>query len=200
MIDNIFGNKTNILVLRFMVRFSNQFFSADEIAKETGAGRRNAYDSLKFLVYENILTRKVSLGKILYRFISESRINESISQFFEEEKKKLFLKNISFYKLLSELESKITFIAASNITDILLFGSVAKGRDTASSDIDLCVLLARDDESMRKKIREISFDKKFKNEIHIHIFTTKDFLQASEKRNPLVWNIIRDGLSLKIGK
>ena len=72
MLDNILGNKTNLLVLRFLIKFKNEFFSADVIAKETGAGLRNVYDSLKMLSYDNIVSKRFSSGKIyLYSLVQQ---------------------------------------------------------------------------------------------------------------------------------
>jgi uncharacterized protein len=198
MIDNVLGNKTNILVLRFLIRFDNQFFLANEISKVTDAGLRNIYDSLSTLTYENILTKKKTNGKTYYSFLVNSYLNECLKKFFEEEKKRFFLRNIKHYKIISDLESKIVKITNSNLVDIILYGSIAKGRDTINSDIDICLLLKEKDDIMKQKLLNLSLEKKFKQEIQIHIFTSKEFLES--KNNPLIQNIIRDGISLKIGK
>jgi len=200
MIDNILGNKTNILVLRFLTKFNGQFFSADEIAKETGTGLRNTYDSLKMLSYDNIISKKFSHGKTYYKYVVDSAVKNFIFQIFEEERKKIFLQNLSFYKLISEIEMNIVQIAGSSLVDIILYGSIAKGRDTLSSDLDLCVIINKDDEKIKKEISQLAFENKFKKEIQIQVFTSQEFLSAEKSGNPLIENIIRDGLSLKIGK
>ncbi len=200
MIDNLLGNKTNLLILRFMTKFENQFFPIEEITKETGAGLRNVYDSLRILCNENILNTKVTLGKTYYRFIVDSKVKELILLLFEEEKKRLFLKSLHIYKTLSEIESKIIKLVGVNLIDIFLFGSIAKGRDTINSDIDICILVKKKDPLLSNRIQSIQFDKKFKQEIQIHVFVSKDFIDAERNKNPLIGNILRDGLSLKIGK
>ncbi len=200
MIDNIFGNKTNVLVLRFLAKFNNQFFTKEEIAKEIGAGPRNVYDSLQALSYEKILTKKYTTGKLFYKFVVDSKVKELIYSLFQEERERLPLKTTKFYKLISEIESKIIKIVGSNLVDIFLFGSVAKGRDTETSDIDLCVLLDKHNSKVEKKITTMSFDKKFSREVQMHIFTASELLEGQKNKNPLVMNILRDGLSLKIGK
>lgn len=198
MIDNLLGNKTNTLILRFLTKFDNQFFSIEEIAKETGAGLRNVYDSLRILSHESILMKRVTSGKVHYKFVVDSKVKDLIYQLFGEEKKRLFLKTNQMYKVISEIESKIIKIAGSNLIDIFLFGSVAKGRDTIGSDIDLCVLIKKKDPKVKEKIKAISLDKK--NNLQMHIFTSEEFISADKNGNPLVKNILRDGLSLKIGK
>lgn len=200
MIDNILGNRTNILVLRFLIRFKDQFFPIEEIAKETGAGLRNIHDSLRTLTGENLLKIKSTLGRNYYKFQIDTKINELIALLFDEENKRLYFNSINIYKILSEIEAKINNIVGTNLIDIFLFGSVAKGRDTVNSDIDLCVLVERKDQSLLTKLRSLQFDNKFKNEIQIHTFTNKEFIDANKNENPLVKNILRDGLSLKIGK
>ncbi len=198
MIDNILGNKTNVLTLRFLTKFKNQFFSAEEISKETGCGLRNIYDSLKVLLYSNIVAKKLTRGKIYCKFTVDSAIKESIFQIFEEERKLIFLQNLFFYKLLSEIEAKIIKIAGLKIVDIILYGSVAKGRDTSNSDIDICVIINEEDEELKRKITQSIFETHFKKEVQFQVFTAKEFVSAA--KNPLIENILRDGVSLKIGK
>lgn len=197
MIDNILGNRTNILVLRFLTRFKDQFFSADEIAKETSAGLKNVYDTLKMLSYEGLISEKKLKGKIYYKYIVDSSTKESIFRIFEEERRKVFLHNNSFYKIISELESNIVKIAGSDLVDIILYGSLAKGSETINSDIDLCVLIQEDDPGLKKKIIGLSFENKFDRDLQIQVFSSKEFLSAN--KNPLVQNIMREGLSLKMG-
>jgi len=201
MIDNIFSNKTNILILRFLSRFDNQFFLPEEIAKETGAGLRNVHDALRILSYGQILTkdRKPS-GKVHYKFVIDSHVKELIHQLFTEERKRMLLKNFKFYKIISEIESKIVKISGSGLIEIILFGSVAKGRDTFDSDIDLCVLMSKKDDNVDRKIKRVALDSKFPNDIQIHTFTLDDFITGRKNKNPLVENIFRDGIFLRIGK
>lgn len=198
MIESVLGNKTNILVLRFLIKFKNQFFAADEISKELGVGLRNTYDSLNMLSYGGILSKRFSQGKIYYKFLVGSSIQEFISLLFEEEHKRISLQNTSYYKIISEIESKIIKIAGSDLVDIILYGSVAKGRDTLASDIDICVLLNKGNEKIKREIANLAFETKYKKEIQIHVFTSKEFISAD--KNPLVKEIIRDGMSLKVGK
>lgn len=200
MLDTLLGNKTNILVLRFLTRFENQFFPIDEIARETGAGLRNVYDALRILAHEQVVKTKVTGGRIYYKFDVDSKVKQLIFNLFEEERSRLLLKTNHIYKILSEIESRIIKGVGSNLIDIFLFGSIAKGRDTVNSDIDICVLVKKKDPFQLNKIRIIQFDNKFKHQIEIHVFTSKEFIDGSKNENSLIKNIIRDGISLRIGK
>ena len=197
MLDNLLGNKTNILVLRFLTKFQNQFFPIEEIANEVGAGLRNVYDSLRILANENFLKTKVSKGRVYYRFDVDSNVKKLIFNLFEEERQRLFFKANATYKILSEIELRIIKSAGSNLIDVFLFGSIAKGRDTINSDIDLCILVKEKDSRLLDKIRTIQFDKKFKRDMQIHVFTSKEFIEGDKNGNPLIKDILRDGLSLK---
>lgn len=201
MIDNILGNRTNILVLRFLSKFDNQFFLPEEIAGETGAGLRNIHGSLRTLSYERILTKeKKNSGKVYYKFVIDSLTKELIYRMFDEEKKRLSLRNIKLYKVISEVESRITKIIGLNLVDVILFGSVAKGRDTVNSDLDFCILLAKKDNKTEQKVKKLALDNKFPNEIQIHTLTLDEFMAGYKNKNPLIGNIVRDGISLKMGK
>lgn len=199
MIDNILGNKTNLLVLRFLVRFQNEFFPAEEIAEATGAGLKNVYDSLKILAYDDMVVIRTTGGRSLYKFNADSSVKDLVSRLFEEEKKRLFFRNASRYKTLSEIELRIVKSLGHNLIDILLFGSVAKGRDTQGSDIDLCIIVATHDKRTEDTIRRILLEKKL-HAVQAHIFSSEEFLDAHKKGNALAQNIMRDGLSLKIGR
>ena len=137
MLDNLLGNKTNILILRFLARFDKQFFSIDEIVKETGAGLRNVKDSLRILFYEHILVKRNVGSKIHYKFIVDSRFKDLISNLFYEEKQRITLNSNQNYKLISEIESKINKIVGANLINIFIFGRTAKRTDTLISDIDI---------------------------------------------------------------
>jgi len=200
MLDNLFSNKTNIIILRFLSKFDNQFFTREEISKETGAGLRNTYDSLRILQYEKIISRKSLGGRTSYRFVVDSKVKELIYQIFQEEQERLVLRNLKLFKLISEIELKIIKVAGPNLSDIFLFGSTAKGRDTTGSDVDICVLLGKTSARIEQKIKRIALEKDFSREIQIHVFTLKDFLDAKSKKNKLVMDILRDGISLRIGK
>ena len=199
MIDNIFGYKTNLLILRFLTKFDNQFFTPDEIAKEIWAGLRNVKDSLRTLTYEKILEKKISLNRAHYKFAIKSPLTGLIYNLFEEERRRVALRTSKIYKILSEIESKVIKTLGLNLVDIILFGSISKGRDTVNSDIDLCVLVEQHNQLDEKKLRALSFENKFSNEIQFHIFTLDDFIRGKEN-NPLIKNILRDGISLKIGE
>jgi predicted nucleotidyltransferase len=200
MIDNIFGSKTNILVLRFLSRFKNQFFTPDEVSKATLAGKRNVYDSINQLFFEEILTKKIAAGKTYYSFMANTKANEFISGIFNEENKKRFIRSIANYKLISEAEAKLIKSGGSEIIDIMLFGSAAKGTDTEKSDIDLCVIIKKDDEKLKKKLEMIGIENNFKKEVQVHVFTENQFNSAVKSKNSLVMNILREGMSLKGGK
>ena len=103
MIDNIFGNKTNVLVLRFLTRFANEFYPATEISEETGAGLRNVHDSLKMLSYAGVLSKRLSNGKIYYKFVADTIFNAFIHDIFSEERKRLFLQRTKLHKVLYEI-------------------------------------------------------------------------------------------------
>lgn len=199
MLDNILGNKTNLLVLRFLARFQDQFFPADEIARETGAGLKNVYDSLTTLRYEGVVTDRKTAGKSHYRFVPDSIVKELILRLFEEDKKRLFIRTMARYKTLAELESKLVKRLGGNLIDIILFGSVAKGRDIRGSDLDVCVIVAEHDASDEDAVRRIIDQRKLKN-TQCHVFASDEFIDAHKRGNALVNEILRDGLSLKMGK
>jgi predicted nucleotidyltransferase len=86
-----------------------------------------------------------------------------------------------------------------DIRQIYLFGSVVKEQYKESSDIDIALVthLTLDTKS-RLAIEEAasSLEKRFGREIEIHYFTGEQFELGIRKRNPLVEEILRDGIRL----
>ena len=73
---------------------------------------------------------------------------------------------------------------------IILFGSQVKGIASQESDFDICIIVEKKD---RKKLREIS---KLPENIQIHIFEEKEFQELKKERDPLVEEILRDGVKI----
>ncbi len=77
-----------------------------------------------------------------------------------------------------------------NTSSIVLFGSLAKGEDTAESDIDLVVI--------GKKIRldiEV-FEGKLKKSITVHIFSWSDWKRKFTVDVPFYYEVIIHGIAL----
>lgn len=196
MIENILANKTSISILRLLIRFPNQQFSVSDIIEETGLGAGNVHEALKQLSFEKAIKKDRIIGKATYRFITDNKMTEILNELFSEEKNRAFLNKIKDYKLISEIEARIVQNIGSNLINIILFGSYAKGTNTQGSDIDICIIVRKKNEKAELKLRTNLM--KIEQEVQTHTFTAEKFLKLKNAKDPLIINILKDGLMLNI--
>ena len=84
--------------------------------------------------------------------------------------------------------------AAPGVETVLVFGSVARGEAHADSDIDL-VVIAPDSWDGRADLQQ-QVHERLGNDCDVLHLTREDFARAPEDREPLVAEILRDGLAL----
>lgn len=102
------------------------------------------------------------------------------STYFREYKKIHTLEKIYSSKIIDYLDERLQPQA------ILLFGSCAKGEDTSTSDIDICVI------GKEKKLSLGSFEKTLQRKIEFHY--TQDFKKfPKELRNNIVQGVVLYG-------
>ncbi len=81
-----------------------------------------------------------------------------------------------------------------------LFGSAARGDETPHSDLDVCLLVERDDQKDKASDRAgclfESVMQKFGLRLSPVVFTQKEFVRGYRKGNPLFQNIVQEGESL----
>ncbi len=86
------------------------------------------------------------------------------------------------------LSSVIEKLLELNPTKIFLFGSQVKGTATEQSDFDICIVL-------EKKTREI-IKLKLPENIELHVFDLKEFDELKKAKDPLIRDILRDGIEI----
>jgi predicted nucleotidyltransferase len=85
-------------------------------------------------------------------------------------------------------------IAGEDVEAVVVFGSVARGEATAGSDIDLAVI-ARADWDGRVDLED-SVRKHLGNDCDVLVFTAQEFTRLAAAREPVVDEIIVDGIPL----
>lgn len=80
------------------------------------------------------------------------------------------------------------------VETVLIFGSIARGEATRSSDIDLAAVINAEWDG-RVDLQEV-VRKRFGNECDVLVFTIDEFQQLAKAGEPVVRDIIRDGLAL----
>jgi predicted nucleotidyltransferase len=84
--------------------------------------------------------------------------------------------------------------AATDVEAVIVFGSVARGEAHADSDIDL-VVVAPETWGARAELQR-TVQERLGNDCDVLHLTRGDFTLSPENREPLVAEILRDGLAL----
>ena len=187
-LDKILNNELKIKILRFLCKTEAEW-SGRQIAQEIKVSPAACHKALRELNNERVLLLR-SIGRsYLYRLNKENLIiSELLKPLYERESKipddvyRAIVKNISS-------------LVIKDIISIAVFGSIKKGKERPTSDIDLLVLV-RNSEDKRKveedfgKVNEKIIGK-FGNTISSYIQSIKEFKLKYKKGLALVKNILK---------
>lgn len=109
--------------------------------------------------------------------------------------KPIYLNRDEVINELKRIAIKIKEDERENLVDIILFGSIAKGTNTGTSDVDILIILKECNLNLFERIRK--FLKYFDIEVGIDllVYTENEFEKMKEK-NPLILEIILSGFSI----
>jgi predicted nucleotidyltransferase len=194
MIDNIIGNKVLVRIVRFLFLSPNRYFSFLDIEKYLGVGRESIHLALRKLDYYSMVYVEKKGGK-RYKLRLDNPLVKHMEGLLEYEKR--FLQGIDPKKL--HVISNIENDCIKNIPglkDIWLFGSVAKGKSTEKSDIDLFIVVQINSAHIKTTVEEIKekYEEKFK--IQTLIMGEDEFFKRRKEK--LVKEILESGINLKL--
>jgi predicted nucleotidyltransferase len=172
-------SSTNQLkVLSFLAKFSDQEFHEREIARRTGVSYGSANRVVNELFAHGILARRQAGKMLFYSFNSA----DPIAKIF-----KIFVS----VSLLRPLVKSLWEFA----TEIVLYGSCARGEDTSASDMDLFVVSA-EKEKVRGIIEKYVFREGFEGiRIEPVVLSALELLK-SEKTDKEFLSLVREGIIL----
>ncbi|MEA3515286.1 MAG: nucleotidyltransferase domain-containing protein [Nanoarchaeota archaeon] len=187
MIDIILSNRTNLRIIRFLMKFPNKYFSVKEIGKYTGLKGGNLYLTIRKLKLMGIiLDEKDGLRK--FKINAQNQIYPRIKEMFSIENSKLQdIEDIEL-NLISDFVSEV-LKRYKDVSSVILFGSVARGFYKPESDIDLLILKDKVNNKIEMEITNIA---KGERRLQIHLHTPKEF--ASNE--PLFKEIRKEGIDL----
>jgi len=188
-LEEILGSKSNVKVLRILCKYPTKEFSENELARVAGVGQKTVNRVMPKYVGYGIVSARVIGRANVYSLSSENYIVKQLTTLFRaEEGAKLELKRL--------LEN--AFKGDKAVISLVIFGSVARGKEEPTSDIDVFVL-TKDKEGAKEKLRraEELVMKKFGNVISEYIMTRGEFEQ--KRRTQTIKNIMAHG-ELIVGK
>jgi hypothetical protein len=130
-LDDLLGSPIRVRVLRVLTRFPDRGFTGRELAKlcERSPSQTNA--ALKSLRDSGVAFREIAGRSHVWRLTPEHALRDVLALMFQGEANSLHLLKRDIEALLRPLPVKRAF----------LFGSVARGDEHPTSDVDLLVLV-----------------------------------------------------------
>jgi predicted nucleotidyltransferase len=102
--------------------------------------------------------------------------------------------------LLQLLRDKLGMAFGSNLEQVILYGSRARGDEGPDSDLDVLVVVRDSSQSESEKIHCIAYqlmwDREFQPLISLNIIDHEHYLLLSEAGSSYLGNILREGKSL----
>jgi len=130
-LDDLLGNPIQVRVLRVLTRFPNRGFTGRELAKLCGSSPSQTNRALESLRSSGVAFREIAGRSHVWRLSPEHVMRDVLVRMFQGEANALQLLKGDIEALLQPLPVKRAF----------LFGSVARGDERSTSDIDLLVLV-----------------------------------------------------------
>jgi len=187
-LDKILNNELKIKILRFLCRTDAEW-SGRQIAQEIKVSPAACHKALRELNNERALLLR-SIGRsYLYRLNKENLIvSDLLKPLFEREGK---IPDDVYRAIVRNISS----LVMNNIASIAVFGSMKRGKERPTSDIDLLVLVKNPKDKRRVeedfgKVNEKIMGK-FGNTVSSYIQTIEEFKLKYKRGLALVKNILK---------
>ncbi|MFP3949998.1 MAG: nucleotidyltransferase domain-containing protein [Candidatus Micrarchaeia archaeon] len=167
-----------IKAMKKILAFPNTKFSISRLAKETGLAVSAASYSLEYMEGEGLVTKEVVGRTHLYKADLESFLARQWKIVFS-------LQELHENRIVEKILSKM-----DNVSNILLYGSVACGTDDEKSDIDIIVIA----EGRKKKaIDEATVGGR---ELNLAVYTPLEWKKKAENEKAFYDNAVTNSISL----
>ncbi|MCS7106374.1 MAG: nucleotidyltransferase domain-containing protein [Candidatus Aenigmarchaeota archaeon] len=187
MIEEIFGSKVKIKILRFFFDFPLVKRNVREIAKECRIGFGVAANTLKDLRNSGIISEERTGKEINYSLNTNSEFYEPVKKLFELEKEKFGNLPFFYKNLISDVITSTKRIADA----CFLFGSLVTGSFTSKSDVDLFFVSSKEE-----KVRDvcIKIEKKYETKLQVIVLNKSEIKKF--KKSSLFKTIKKESLLL----
>ena len=185
-LDDILSRGSKVKVLRCLFR-EDDAQTGRGIARAAGMSPSMAHSVLSELFGEGLVDVRKKGQARLYRLRKESYIVEKLlGPLFQGE-------DDLFKDLINDLKSGI-LRSKQKVENISIFGSVAAGRETVRSDLDLLVVVgtASGKKSIQKSIDELSISlaEKYGIVLSPYVVTGRELKEKRDRKLPLIKSIL----------
>jgi len=189
-LDDLFGNPNNVKILRHLILYPSPVITGRGIARELDMSHATCTRSLNSLVNTGFLIRRRVGNSAIYEIAGDSAMYIDILEpAFRAEA-----------RLLQRLADALLTGIKGKVLSVYLFGSVARGEDTLSSDVDIFMLIKKpSDSGAVKTALEANKEKAyrlFRIGVGTVVYDKEEFERMREKKSPLAEEIMGDGVLL----
>ena len=190
-LDDVFRTATRVKILRFLTRTPETIFTGREIARNIGVASSNVSLALSELEKIGVVRSAAKGRSLLYRLNTRHILCE---RFLRD----LFDKEAGTLNYVLE---KLFLRWPRDIRSVICYGSVARGEEGVSSDVDICFVVK--DSSRRGPILRLlervqaEFNLRTGNRLSPYVISALSFAARYRKGHPLIRRIASEGLLLR---
>jgi predicted nucleotidyltransferase len=189
-LDELLGNPTRVRILRELTRNPTQGFTGRELSRKVSRSPSMVITALEHLEDSGIVFREIAGRSHVWRLSREHVLGPLLSALFDGERH-------SIATLKADLETAIQNLPVKRAW---LFGSVARGDERPTSDVDLLVQVRRgaDEERVRDSLSAISarFALRFGNPLSTLV--TEDTDRRRRPVGRLMERVAQEGVELQV--
>lgn len=182
-LEHLFRSRSQVLILKLLFLNATSEFHMNDIARRTGLAPSTITKEMPQLQNIGLVSRK-SQGPLVFYKINDKSV-------IFEEMKRIFLK----FEMLDEVIMK--GLSNKDIKYALIYGSFAKGTESATSDIDLLVVGNVDEDSLMKSVSKT--ERISGREINFVLWKEEDLMEKARKNIPLIKEISKTPIMMIIG-
>lgn len=187
-LDEMLKHGSKIKILRFLFAEKDEH-TGRAIARSIDMSASSIYKTLQKMKEEGLISARKKGNAILYKLKKDNYIVKKLLEpLFEKEK--------SIYNDMVSLIKRSLFACKPEIASIAIFGSVARGKETPKSDIDLLIIV--ENKLAKSKIDRIidklsvEMAKKFATAVSPYVLTRSEIKQRYAKKQPIIRSILKN--------
>ena len=184
MLQKLFGSEARVKVLELFTLNAGSEFYLREIAQRTGLAVRSVQRTVKDLSDIGILDREARGNSVYFRLNAANPITLDL--------KAIFLKTVGLAELILE-----ALADESQIDAAFVFGSVAKGDEIASSDIDVAII----GKIASRRLTDIvtNLERQTGREVNITTFSREEWGERISTGDHFATTLLREPKILLVG-
>ena len=180
-LENVFGSKVKIKVLRLLIRYENKEFTSRELAKLSNTSHTSVLRIINDLEKDNIIIKEFYSGAHKIKINKKGYVYDTIKEILRKEK-----------NTKEELMKDIKNLIPKNVISAVLYGSVAKETEKEESDIDVLIITNKDIKEIENNIKN-----KYGNNLHIMQITLGKFRREAKRKAGYIKDLLNKYILLK---